>query len=210
MFPAATRESRNNPTAAPVYQFAFQDGKLSEKPLREFKHRLPANRIYWSGPRASSDEAAALRRQSRHASRPRATSWCSTRARGERVAELPTDIHPYAVRARSRRATRCSFPIGAARSVSVIDTNTRKTRATIRVGHNPNDMVLAPDGRLFVACGNENSVYVLDTKTMHPIEVISTAMYKMAPVGSTPNALALDATGQDAVRRQCRQQQRRA
>jgi hypothetical protein len=56
-------------------------------------------------------------------------------------------------------------------------------------------MVLAPDGRLFVACGNENSIYVLDTATMQPVEVISTAMHRMAPVGSTPNALALDGSG---------------
>jgi YVTN family beta-propeller protein len=113
---------------------------------------------------------------------------------GERVAELPTDIHPYAVVLDPAGDTLFVSNWGG-RSVSVIDTNTRKTRATIRVGHNPNDMVLAPDGRLFVACSNENSIYVLDTKTMHPIEVISTAMYKMAPVGSTPNALTLDAAG---------------
>jgi hypothetical protein len=55
--------------------------------------------------------------------------------------------------------------------------------------------VLAPDGRLFVACSNENSVHVIDTKALKPIEVISTAMHRQAPVGSTPNALALDASG---------------
>ncbi|MDO8539181.1 MAG: hypothetical protein Q7S40_01975 [Opitutaceae bacterium] len=186
-------EGRTNRTIAPVYQFGFANGRLSEKPIREFNQPVPPNGIYWSG-------------LAHHPTKP----WLFAANRGTqpipghivvfntqtgaRLAELPTDINPYTVLLDPSGDTLFVSNWGA-RSVSIIDTNTRRTRATIRVGHNPNDMVLAPDGRLFVACGNENSVYVLDTKALHPIEVISTAMYKMAPVGSTPNALALDATG---------------
>jgi YVTN family beta-propeller protein len=186
-------QSRSKPTAAPVYEFAFEAGRLSAKPTREFLHRLPANGIYWSA-------------LAHHPSKPllyagnRGTQTNSgqvvvfdTRT-GERVAELPTEIHPYDLLLDPSGKTLYVSNWGS-RSVSAIDTTTLKTCATVRVGHNPNDMVLAPDGRLFVACSNENSVYVLDTKTLQPIEVISTAMYKMAPVGSTPNALTLDGTG---------------
>lgn len=186
-------QSRSNPTAAPIYEFAFEAGRLSAAPTRELHHRQPPNGIYWSA-------------LAHHPSKPllyagnRGTQTTSgqivvfdTRT-GERVAELPTEIHPYDLLLDPTAETLYVSNWGS-RSVSAIDTATLKTRGTVRVGYNPNDMVLAPDGRLFVACSNENSVYVLDTRTLQPIEVISTAMYKMAPVGSTPNALTLDATG---------------
>ena len=187
-------KSRSDPTAAPVYEFAFENGRLSEKPTREFKHRLRANRIYWSGLAHHPTKPLLFAANRGTEPTPGHIVVFNTHT-GERVAELPTEINPYAVVLDASGDTLFVSNWGA-RSVSVIDTHTRKTRATIRVGHNPNDMALAADGRLFVACGNENSVFVLDTKTMHPIEVISTAMYKMAPVGSTPNALTLDASGQ--------------
>src|SRR4029077_14881260 len=78
-------------------------------------------------------------------------------------------------------------------SVSVVDVASQKVIKTIPVGFNPNDMVLAADGRLFVACSNENTVYVIDTRTLEVLETISTSLYPKAPLGSTPNALALDA-----------------
>src|SRR5262249_697446 len=80
----------------------------------------------------------------------------------------------------------------ASRSVTVIDTETNKVTGTIGVGINPNDMKLAGDGRLFVACSNENSIYVIDTKTRQGTERISTPLYPLAPEGSTPDALAID------------------
>jgi YVTN family beta-propeller protein len=186
-------ESRSNPTVAPVYEFGFANGRLTEKPVRELQHRLPANRIYWSGLVHHPTKPILFAANRGTQATAGHVVMFDTRT-GERIAELPTDINPYAVVLDPTGDTLFVSNWGG-RSVSVIDTSTRKTRATIRVGHNPNDMVLAADGRLFVACSNENSVYVLDTKTLHPIEVISTAMYKMAPVGSTPNALALDAAG---------------
>jgi hypothetical protein len=65
--------------------------------------------------------------------------------------------------------------------------------ATIPVGDNPNDMELSPDGRLFVSCGNENAVYVIDTKTRMVMEKINTALSARAPVGATPNAVKYNA-----------------
>jgi YVTN family beta-propeller protein len=61
------------------------------------------------------------------------------------------------------------------------------------VGDNPNDLELTPDGRLFVSCANENSVYVIDTKTRRVTERIWIALHPRAPVGATPNALLFDA-----------------
>jgi YVTN family beta-propeller protein len=186
-------ESRSKPTAAPVYVFGFKDGRLSEKPVRELKHRLPANQLYWSGLAHHPTQPRLFAANRGTQPTPGHVVVFDT-ASGKRVAELPTEINPYDVVLSPDGATLFVSNWGS-RSVSVLDTVSRRTLATLRVGHNPNDMALAPDGRLYVACGNENSVYVIDTKTLHPIEVISTAMHRLAPVGSTPNALALDRSG---------------
>jgi YVTN family beta-propeller protein len=76
--------------------------------------------------------------------------------------------------------------------VSVIDTASMKVTATIRVDRNPNDLVLERDGRLFVACSNDDTVVVIDTKTRQVRERIATALCPHSLPGSTPNALALD------------------
>ncbi len=183
-------ESRQNPTAAPVYAFAYANGKLSDGPVKQFQHRLPQNEIYWSG-LAHHPKLPILYAANRHTKAVRGHVVAFDTNTGERLAEMQTEIHPYDVVLDPAGAT-LYVSNWASDSISVFDTGTKKLKATIKVGRNPNDMVLAKDGRLFVACSNENSVYVIDTKQLRPIEVISTAMYKMAPIGSTPNALALD------------------
>jgi DNA-binding beta-propeller fold protein YncE len=185
-------ESRNNPTVAPIYEFAFADGRLSEKPTRQFKHRL-ARGVYWSG-LVHHPTKPLLYAGNRGTESNSGEIVVFDTGTGERVTELRTEIHPYDLVLDPTGETLFVSNWGS-RSVSAIATSPLKIRGSVRVGNNPNDMVLAPDGRLFVACSNENSVYVLDTKTLQPVEKISTAMYKMAPVGSTPNALTLDATG---------------
>jgi hypothetical protein len=57
---------------------------------------------------------------------------------------------------------------------------------------NPNDMRLASDGRLFVACSNDDTVHVIDTRTLQVVERLSTTLTPLAPEGSTPDAMALD------------------
>jgi YVTN family beta-propeller protein len=183
-------ESRKDPTAAPVYGYGYAAGRLSDQPTKQFKHRLPQNEIYWSG-LAHHPKLPILYAANRHTKAVRGQVVAFDTNTGERLMEMPTEVHPYDVVIDPTGAT-LFVSNWASDSVTVYDTATGKVKATIKVGRNPNDMVLARDGRLYVACSNENSVYVLDTKQMRPIEVISTAMYKMAPVGSTPNALALD------------------
>ncbi len=70
--------------------------------------------------------------------------------------------------------------------MSVIDTATNKVVRTLHVGVNPNDMKLSSDGRLFVACSNDNTVYVIDANKLEVIERLSTTLTPLAPEGSTP------------------------
>ena len=96
------------------------------------------------------------------------------------------------------------------RSVSLVDTETNLRVRDFTVGLRPNDMTLAPDGRLFVACAGENTVHVIRTRTLEeaPVpasparrlwdgtrEVISTSLYPQSPEGSTPCAVAVSPDG---------------
>lgn len=186
--------SRRSPSAAPIYAYGYKDGRLTGKPVREFTHRLPVDQIYWSG-LAHHRSKPVLYAANRHTERltPGHVVAFDTGS-GERLAEIQVEVAPYDI-VIDHAANRMFVSNWASRSVSVIDLDSNRVTATIAVGHNPNDMVLSPDGRLFVACSNENSVYVIDTKRLRAVETIHTAMYPQSPVGSTPNALALDPTG---------------
>ena len=74
-------------------------------------------------------------------------------------------------------------------SVSLLDAETLKEAARIKVGNHPNDLAFARDGRLFVANAGSNSVSVI--RDGRVIETIRTSFTPNAPVGSTPAALAV-------------------
>ncbi len=77
--------------------------------------------------------------------------------------------------------------------VLIIDTETNKIETEIATAKNPNDMVLTADGRyLFVAHGNDNVVSLIDIQQTKVIETLTASLYPDAPVGSTPNGVALD------------------
>jgi YVTN family beta-propeller protein len=61
------------------------------------------------------------------------------------------------------------------------------------VGSHPNEMVWAKDGRLFVANSGSNEVSVISAGSV--VETIRTSLDPKAPVGSTPDALALSPDG---------------
>lgn len=186
-------ESRVNPTAAPIYAFGFDGQRLTEKPTRTFSHQLPAKEICWSG--LLHHPTKPILYAAHRGTQPTAGHVVAFDTRtGEILAKYPTGINPYTLALDAARDLLFVSNWGD-QSVTALDLATGKTRATIPVGHNPCDLALAPDGRLFVACSNENSVHVIDTKAFKAIEVISTAMHRQAPVGSTPNALTLDPTG---------------
>lgn len=95
-------------------------------------------------------------------------------------------------------------------SVSVVDGNKWVRLRDITVGLRPNDMALAADGRLFVACSGENTVNVIHTDQLEKAgeaagptrrlwegtrEVIATSLYPQSPEGSTPCGLAVSPDG---------------
>lgn len=76
------------------------------------------------------------------------------------------------------------------------DTETEKFGAAIAVGDNPNEMLLAPNGRhLYVCNANDNTVSVIDVRKSQVLETLDAALYANSPSGSTTNGLALDASG---------------
>jgi YVTN family beta-propeller protein len=96
------------------------------------------------------------------------------------------------------------------RSVSIIDTVTKRRVRDITVGLRPNDLTIGPDGRLFVACSGDNTVHVIHTRTLEAPgadpsparrlwegtrEVISTSLYSQSPEGSTPVGVAVSPDG---------------
>ncbi|MDB6111722.1 MAG: phosphoesterase [Pedosphaera sp.] len=96
------------------------------------------------------------------------------------------------------------------RTVSVVDTEKMRRVREVAVGLRPNDMALAPDGRLFVACAGDNTVHVVQTRSVENAEpdasptrrvaegareIISTSLYPESPEGSTPDALAISPDG---------------
>jgi DNA-binding beta-propeller fold protein YncE len=77
-------------------------------------------------------------------------------------------------------------------SIAIIDPERLSILYTIRVGSHPNDLLLSHNGKyLFTSCANDNSVYIIETKTLTIIEKLHTACFPDAPAGSTPNALAI-------------------
>lgn len=67
-------------------------------------------------------------------------------------------------------------------------------KAPIRVGDNPNEMLLTPDGKyLYVCNANDNSVSVIELKKRQVIETLDAALFPNSPSGSTTNSLAYDA-----------------
>jgi YVTN family beta-propeller protein len=79
------------------------------------------------------------------------------------------------------------------KSVSLFDPATLRETARIVVGSHPNEMAWAKDGRLFVANSGSNDVSVITGAQV--AETIRTSLDPKAPVGSTPDALALSPDG---------------
>jgi len=186
--------ARNNNSVAPVYVFDYAAGRLSDKPVAEWKDTLPAAQTYWTG--LAHHPKKDLLYAGNRGNDPLAghISVFDT-ATGKIVAKIPVGVSPYDL---------LFTPAGdllyvsnwSSRSISVIDTAANKVISEIAVGINPNDMELADDGRLFVSNGNENTVTVVDTKARRAVETINVALTPRAPEGSTPNGLALDKKNQ--------------
>ena len=89
--------------------------------------------------------------------------------------------------------TRLYISMWGGSSVQIVDLAKMELGEVISIEKNPNDMVLTKDGKtLFVSHGNANSVSVINTETNQKIEELDCSLYPNAPIGSTPNAVALD------------------
>ncbi len=124
-------------------------------------------------------------------------------------AVIPVGLHPHTcVFGADQRHLYVSN--WGSRSVSVVDTQTSRRVRDIGVGIRPNDMALSPDGRLFVACAGDNTVHVIQTRTVEkpdaPMtsaapppegtrEILCTSLYPQSPEGSTPDAVAIAPDG---------------
>jgi YVTN family beta-propeller protein len=188
----ANGEKREKPSAAPVYALAYHNGRLDPTPIGTFNDpNLPMNKVWWAG--VLADPKRSVLYAANRGTGPAPTDVVQFDAVSRQVKRrLRAGSSPYELQL-SKDGRRLFVSNWGSRSVSVIDTDNGQTIKTIPVGANPNDMVLAPDGRLFVACSNDNTVHVIDTKSLQVVETLSTALYPQAPEGSTPNALALDA-----------------
>jgi YVTN family beta-propeller protein len=188
----ANGEKKIEASAAPIYALGYDAGRFDPKPKAQFLDAtLPMDQVWWSGVRADPKRGvvwAANRGTSMNA-----TDVVQFDARtGALKGRVHVGVSPYEL-ALTPDGARLFVSNWGDKSVSVVDAAGLKVIKTIPVGFNPNDMVLSADGRLFVACSNENTVYVIDTKTLEVLETISTSLYPKAPLGSTPNSLALDA-----------------
>ena len=84
----------------------------------------------------------------------------------------------------------------AGRSIRLVDPDELHTVARIGVGEHPTQIAVHPsDDRIFVACASSNCVSVIDTRRGIVTETISTALFPLAPEGSTPDALAVAPDG---------------
>ena len=124
-------------------------------------------------------------------------------------ARIPVGLHPHScVVGGDKRSLYVSN--WGSRSVTVVDMKEGRRVRDMAVGIRPNDMALAPDGRLFVACSGDNTVHVIQTRavetpdvatgpTTRPSErtreIISTSLYPDSQEGSTPDALAVAPDG---------------
>ena len=124
-------------------------------------------------------------------------------------AAIPVGQHPHSCVIGADRSHLYVSDWGS-QSVSVVDTKKGRRVRAIAVGLRPNDMTLSRDGRLFVACAGDNTVHVIQTRTLETPEaeasptrrppegtreIISTSLYPESPEGSTPDAVAVSPDG---------------
>lgn len=175
---------------APIYEFSYKDGRLSEEPSGGLVETIDAKKVWWSGVAYLPSKHLIYAANRGTGPGPSNVIVFDAQTR-QIVTRIPVEINPYAT-VLSRDGRRLFVSNWASESVSVIDTETNKVIRTLHVGMNPNDMKLSADGRLFVACSNDNTIHVIDTKTLEVVERLSTTLTPLAPEGSTPDAMEID------------------
>jgi YVTN family beta-propeller protein len=175
---------------SPIYEFTYSNGRLSDQPTGQFVETIDSKKVWWSG--VAYLPGKNLLYAANRGTGPGPSNVVVFDAKTRQIiTRIPVDINPYQL-VLTPDGSRLFVSNWASESVSVIDTATNKVIRTLRVGMNPNDMKLSSDGRLFVACSNDNTVHVIDTHKLEVIERLSTTLTPLAPEGSTPDALEID------------------
>jgi DNA-binding beta-propeller fold protein YncE len=194
-----------------IHVFDFQAGYLSGR--RELRLRSPQEEGIPTGLVLSGDGAALYvaeswgqRIEKISTAGEQAPLWTRTLAAPEgRAATRPAEARlqfggdpdapfPYAC-VPDEKHGRLFVSLWAKSAVLVLDAKTGAELARWPVGDHPNEMVLGPDGRLYVAEANRNSVSVLDAADGHLMETLNAALFPNAPPGAMPNSLALSGDG---------------
>ncbi|MEO7597859.1 MAG: YncE family protein, partial [Opitutus sp.] len=125
-----------------------------------------------------------------------AASGTETMPEGERVkpSNHPESPWPYTCLPDEKHG-RVFVTLWAKSAVLVLDSKTGAEVARWPVGSHPNEMLLARDGRLFVAEANLNTVSVVDSTTGHVTETLTASLFPHSPPGSMPNSLTLSTDG---------------
>jgi YVTN family beta-propeller protein len=77
-------------------------------------------------------------------------------------------------------------------TVAVLDATDLSVRSTVHTGRHPNCLIQNTSGsRLFVSCGNDDTVCGIDTKSLEVTDVVDVRLFAGAPSGSTPSSLSL-------------------
>jgi len=175
-----------------IYEFTYANRRLSEKPEATFVETVDPKLVWWSGVAASLDGRWLYAANRGTGTGPGNVVVFDVKTRNV-ATRIPVDVSPYQI-VLSPDGQRLFVSNWSSQSVSVIDTRSNRVVRTLPVGANPNDMKLSSDGRLFVACSNDNTVYVIDTRTLEIVERLAATLTPLAPEGATPNALAIDNT----------------
>ena len=186
----ANGEKGKTKTSAPIYVFDYANGRLSNEPVARLEETIDTSQLFWSGV-AHHPKKNIVYAANRGTGFGTGNVVAFDATTGKMLAHIPVDMIPYDIVPSEDGKTLFVSNL-ASKSVSVIDTGAMKVVGSIAVGDNPNQMVLGSEGLLYVACSNDNSVVVIDTKTRTAVEKISTTLHPHAPEGSTPNALAFD------------------
>ena len=177
---------------APIYEFTFADGRLSEQPTGRLVETIDPKLVWWSGVAYLPSKHLVYAANRGTGTGPGNVVVFDAKTR-QIVTRIPVETTPYQT-VLTPDGKLLFVSNWSSQSVSVIDTATNKVVRVLHVGMNPNDMKLTEDGRLFVACSNDNTVYGIDTHKLEVIERLSTTLTPLAPEGSTPDALAIDDT----------------
>ena len=106
---------------------------------------------------------------------------------------LPSGSMPFEC-ALSRDGETVFVSLWGRESILAIETESGAPIARIPTGQHPSEMCVGQN-RLFVSNGNENSVTVLDIDQLRVSETIGSALFPIAPPGSTPNSVDLSPDG---------------